>query len=414
MTLRNLPTLNPAVTLSPSGLGPVLSGTGCKLKLLLDARDNRNQTNHLPSSGAGPWGTVIHNVLELARTSDGGRFSDPSWVWRSAGEEFDSEIADMNANCSGKLLEDHLEPIENIRRDFYEDREKLIARAERERANFLALSGTSSSSVGNPPLLGAEVRVGDDFSGSSKIYGLIDKVEINPLGGVQIVDYKTGKIVDDVGNVLDKHRTQMLLYAGLWEMRTTSEGRRMRGYPTAAFLESPLISGSEVTVSLDSSESNRLIALALTEHANIEAARVAAIASGTPSDIFQLATPSLENCRYCSARPACESYIDFLEQKMIDIDTEIFDVVGELVRVDYLDFSPKCKVIIRDSGPEPKEWAIHDILWKQLRNQEVQQMITVGNGVKVGVFGCRFELISGDVINFNANRSEHIAIIDNT
>jgi len=135
------------------------------------------------------------------------------------------------------------------------------------------------------------------------IVGIADLIIENDEG-ITILDFKTGKIyseaIDECGvieHVIKKeYEMQLKLYAHLYFLITNK-------YPAKLFLVT--LSNDFIEVEFESSECEKNYSEALVFLSNINIS----IDKGTFAEI---AKPSIENCKYCSYRPACEFYSRWL------------------------------------------------------------------------------------------------------
>jgi CRISPR/Cas system-associated exonuclease Cas4 (RecB family) len=137
--------------------------------------------------------------------------------------------------------------------------------------------------------------------------------------GTEIIDFKTGSVLDEVGNlggdisseVKDEYKDQLRLYAylyyesrGKFPERLSIVDIRKSNYRVNASLEECMILFSEVKEMFQ--KVNQCIS----------------------DDAFdKIAFPSKDNCNYCLYRPACPYYLEFLKSDRTMND--LIGVVGE-------------------------------------------------------------------------------------
>ncbi len=145
---------------------------------------------------------------------------------------------------------------------------------------LLAEAGPGAETLCETPL-----RAGD-----GALHGIVDLI-IDSEQLHAVVDYKTGPVMDDAGDVLEDYATQLQLYAVL-------EHQRSGRWPTRGILLR--FGGAPVHVDLDPSECEQAATLA------IEAlAAYNALAGRVPP-----ASPSERVCDRCAFAPACPAFWD--------------------------------------------------------------------------------------------------------
>jgi CRISPR/Cas system-associated exonuclease Cas4 (RecB family) len=129
-------------------------------------------------------------------------------------------------------------------------------------------------------------------SASTKVRGRIDLLIIGE-SGAEIIDYKTGDIIDENGNPKDEYQLQMKIYAALyhdnyseWPKKLTVIGLNQERY----------------NINFTPEECQKLI---LNLESKLDSINQI-IMSIEP--IFKLATPSPNACRFCMYRPSCRPY----------------------------------------------------------------------------------------------------------
>lgn len=152
------------------------------------------------------------------------------------------------------------------------------------------------------------------------ITGIADLIIEND-SGTTILDFKTGKIYSDAIDesgiseqvVKKEYEIQLKLYAHLYFL--------MNGkYPKALFIVS--LSNDFIEVEFENTDCEIIYSEAL----NFLATTNSFI---TKNDIKSIAKPSVENCRYCSYRPACVFYSNWLTTNF----EEVHDLFGKIEKV---------------------------------------------------------------------------------
>lgn len=152
------------------------------------------------------------------------------------------------------------------------------------------------------------------------ITGIADLIIEND-SGTTILDFKTGKIYSDTIDesgiteqvVKKEYEIQLKLYAHLYFL--------MNGkYPKALFIVS--LSNDFIEVEFENTDCE----IIYSEVLNFLATTNSFIAK---NDIKSIAKPSTENCRYCSYRPACGFYSNWLTTNF----EEVHDLFGKIEKV---------------------------------------------------------------------------------
>jgi RecB family exonuclease len=129
----------------------------------------------------------------------------------------------------------------------------------------------------------------------SALYGRVDRLEKHD-GHLRVVDLKSGTAQRDVKPA---QRRQLLLYALLVH-------KSLGEWPAEVVIESA--SGEETVIPVEPDEAERELADAVRRVDVYNSA----LRSGSEEAVLQMATPSPEACRYCSARVVCDPYWDAL------------------------------------------------------------------------------------------------------
>ena len=154
------------------------------------------------------------------------------------------------------------------------------------------------------------------------ITGIADLIIENDLG-VTILDFKTGKIYSDsieesekAEQVIKKeYEVQLKLYAHLYFL--------MKGkYPKALYLVTLSNNFIEVDFETETCEAVYLEALEFLLVINSFISN---------NDIQAIAKPSVDNCKYCSYRPACNFYSDWLTINF-EIVNDLFGIVEKVTQ----------------------------------------------------------------------------------
>ena len=219
-------------------------------------------------------GTVAHAVIEAAYRGEFAGADDPS---RAALAFWDSRIAELTERLSG-----FREP--SRWRDYQMKRFRAAARAA------AIATGTSRPSIAGG--VSRSVRVEHRLTSTDgRVVGRPDRVETSS-GRVTIVDLKTGNI--EPGDLPAAYGQQLQLYSWLWH-EVSGE------WPTDAAVE--LLDGTRLPLEVSPGECGALAAEAVRALESFNEL----VESG--ADFLALATPGMEECRYCVFRGSCPAFL---------------------------------------------------------------------------------------------------------
>jgi len=262
--------LEPLARISPSRY---LSLQQCPLKELWAS----SRQPLLPSNPAAYVGTAIHRMLELAFQ---GRISNREEL----SEEWDKEIERIENEMLKNPLEKHLVPLHTSVFNF--EVKKLLA------FNMIwPLLGGIPHAKGSGSNKNAEAWV---ETPDGKVAGKIDLVKKSDEG-IEIVDYKTGSLTDDLssGRAKEEYVLQLKMYAALYHAKHGA-------WPVKLTLTG--INQESICIDVDSEECGKLLQEA---RKNLDDINELIGAGLKPEDFAQ---PSPEACKYCLFRPACSKY----------------------------------------------------------------------------------------------------------
>lgn len=307
----------------------------------------------LPLNANAHFGSIIHKMIELISKgviNDEQTFSE-NWI-------------DLISKKEEELKEKGLAsitPLKYFVSDFAlkKNQIKNILQKRQEKINR---SSKTSSSKFYP-----EKRLENS---DNSITGIADLIIEND-SGTTILDFKTGKIYSDAIDesgiteqvVKKEYEIQLKLYAHLYFL--------MNGkYPNALFIVT--LSNDFIEVEFEITDCEIIYSEAL----KFLAATNSFI---TKNDIKSLAKPSMDNCKYCSYRPACGFYSNWL----ITNYEAVNDLFGIIEKVNQFN---------------------NDTLGLQLQTQGKQVLI---NGLAVD---CKknLEILIGKNVNlYNLKKSRH-------
>ena len=283
----------------------------CSLK---EIWSSNHQVSLLPSHPSARLGTISHAVLEATAK---GAVTDKA--------SFDVQWDDVTREVEGEMLqrqiEEHLVPLELS--SFNYEVKKILSFKMAEQ--IFDSSGQRAS--------GKQCAEQWFESADGKIGGKIDLI-LHHDDGVEIIDYKTGNVLDaqSGSEVKDEYKVQMKLYAGLyyevkgdWPVKLSLIGIDRQKYYVSFSQEECAELLEEARRIID--ETNELIEAGL-----------------KPEDF---ANPSPSACRYCSYRPACKKYW----QSRNHSDKWPVDVLGKVKEKTVLG-NGFCRVSISNNGVE--------------------------------------------------------------
>jgi RecB family exonuclease len=228
----------------------------------------------LPVFPAARLGSAIHAVLEEASKKMIRNEVDFNERWAFNVKRIESIMEHVPA-------EQHLVPLEDSERTFE------VKKLQTWKLIKEALSHSNYSE--KPAFSIAEKFIN---SPSTSIGGRIDLV-LTDIDGAEILDYKTGEVMDESGLLKEEYRIQMKLYAALYHETYSS-------WPKKLTLVS--LSGKRHEVGFTHEECSKLIL-----HLKDKLEEVnQKILDGEP--LSNLANPSPEACKFCLYRPECQSY----------------------------------------------------------------------------------------------------------
>ena len=183
-------------TLSPSSFSWI--NTGCSYQLLLQkALDSYNDRRYLlPTSKSTIIGTIIHKIYELSSRKELSSIKDLSSKW----EELIKAQEDKLRQCYPTL--------QNVDINDYDKRNKCFRYA-------LSIINSSSHNGGDPEKAKAYSEYWIDCTDIG-LRGVIDKLRLTP-DGIDIIDYKSGAVIDEKNNIKKEYVTQLHLYAIMCE-----------------------------------------------------------------------------------------------------------------------------------------------------------------------------------------------------
>jgi CRISPR/Cas system-associated exonuclease Cas4 (RecB family) len=249
------------------------------------------------------FGSVTHKMIELI--SRGIIFDEESF-----GKHWRDLISKKESELTNKGLA-NIVPLKYFVTDFALKKNQLRNILQNKKGKVDGNSQTSTSSFSPEKKLA---------NPDNSITGIADLVVKNGTS-INIMDFKTGKIytdsIDEYGGteqiIKKEYEFQLKLYAYLYFLM-------YEAYPTSLFLVTLENIFIEIPFSEQECEGiyNEAISLISTTNSHINSRRFELIAK-----------PSKENCKYCSYRPACNYYSDWLALN----HQQVNDLTGFLTKV---------------------------------------------------------------------------------
>lgn len=290
--------IRPLSSLSPSQYH---SAIGCPYKLVLANAFGRQVL--LPANANAHFGSVIHKMMELI--SKGEIDSEQVFIetWAYLINKKETELTDKGFT--------HITPLKYFVTDFglKKNQVRAVLQKRLERIN---LSPKSSQHKPYP-----EIKLENP---DKTIRGVADLV-IEDDFGATIFDFKTGRIYSDAvdeSGVLEpvikkEYEIQLKLYAHLYFLMN-------RKYPRALFLVT--LSNSFLEVKFNETECTGIYSEALKFFENTNSLiRI--------NNLDDLGKPSVDNCKFCSHRPACKFYANWLMSNFESVN----DIFGTITKV---------------------------------------------------------------------------------
>jgi hypothetical protein len=326
----------PMPHVSPSSASYLIDEGGCNMRVLLNYWKNSPERS-IPSSGATEIGNITHRLYDRSsKLNSQGESPADEWGMKEARREFQALVREEEDKLSKCPVNNFLLPLSDMS-DFSNKQAKACQVAVEYRKNAMKRSNGSrkdrNSGPSGPRLSGSEVVVWDSRrkiegdrpeEGDFSVKGSIDYVSISE-GSYEILDYKTGKIVNDDGSVKREYEVQILLYSAMLRMTSIQAGIPRK--VSKGILKHAFSSESRV-VELGLDREDCLLDTAVTGLEEIN--RIVNDSQSADEITENLANPGLEACRFCDFRAVCTPFHDSLPQWMVDSEDEIRDVIGTI------------------------------------------------------------------------------------
>ena len=334
MKLQPLPKLRPITKISPTLFATLKQ---CQLQVGLRQAKAQRTTR---SSKAALLGTIAHRVLEKAR-----RVSKDGEDLRTQAEAiWDKTVDEMEKELQTLPLERYLLPITRWRK-YYRRRAQTIRRFE----EIVASRGLSETQI-----VAIERKfdnVTDGFTGKPDVV-------LRKKNGLVIIDYKSTELSDDLESQekkIESWRQQILFYASLVK-------EEFGEWPVDG--EIKLLNKEVISIPIDPQKVNALSAEAQTLKEDYNAK----VEMGVPHS--KLAQYSVDNCRFCDFKGACNTFWKENPQPVPGTD-EYGCLSGQVLKVTTGKSGKGSMVIISEkSDGSSQEWQISNLSADEFGNLE--------------------------------------------
>lgn len=279
------------------------SAISCPYKLVL--ANSFGYQSLLPLNANAHFGSIIHKMIELISKGIIDNEHKFSENWANLVNQKEEELKEKGLAA--------ITPLKYFATDVALKKNKVrkILKKKQERIN----NNLQTSSNKFYP----EKRLENS---DKSITGIADLIIENDLG-TTILDFKTGKIyydsIDESGTmeriIKEEYEIQLKLYAHLYFL--------MNGkYPKSLFIVS--LSNDFIEVKFENTECEIIYSDALNFLNTINSF----IAN---DDVKSIAKPSIENCKYCSYRPACSFYSNWLTTNFEAVN-DLFGTIEKVIQ----------------------------------------------------------------------------------
>ena len=343
MKLQPLPKLQPITKLSPTMFATLKQ---CQLRAGLGQARAQQTTR---SSTAALLGTIVHRVLENARTMN--RDKD---LQTQAEALWDKTVVEVEKKLQVSTLDRSLLPISRWKR-YHLLRARTIRRCEEIASGHV---------ISENQVVASERKFDNLKEGFTGKPDLIIRRE----DGLVIIDYKSTELSDDSDDRDEKVETwrqQVRFYAAIVK---TEFGE----YPVVG--EIRLLNGDVIPIPINPEEVEQLVA----EAQIIKERYNTTIAAGTPYS--KLAQYSEENCGFCEYKGICSKFWEQNPQP-IPGETEFGHLSGEIKKISSTNKGISRLVISSDKTDGlSQEWEITNLSKRQFENL---RELTQGDSVRL-------------------------------
>lgn len=267
----------PIKSVSPSKADALL---GCRLSEAFRAAGTVHQ---LPTHPKAHFGVLAHAFLrDAARGAFNGlSVAEIRVEWRIVVEAYEEKLKRVPFDCA-------VIPLLRTCDDFEVNAYRLIAAASR-------LAATSNRPRERTSFRSGAVEV-ENVSRDGQIVGRLDRITWED-GELAVTDVKTGQVNDSEGKLRAGLKIQLLLYSYLVHEQFGRWPKTLRVLP---------LHGEPITVPFAPVEAQELAERM--KAILIDANQLIANVRAGRANESELASPSVESCRFCRYRPSCESY----------------------------------------------------------------------------------------------------------
>ncbi|MCY4569175.1 MAG: PD-(D/E)XK nuclease family protein [Candidatus Poribacteria bacterium] len=334
MKLQSLPKLRPITKLSPTMFATLQQ---CPLQAGLRQVKAQRTTR---SSTAALLGTIVHRVLEKA-----GSINKDSADLRTQAEAiWDKAVEQMEEDLQTSPLDKYLLPIRKWRK-FFVLQQRTLRRCEEI---------ASSQGISETQVIASERRFDSVRSGFTGKPDLI----LRRANGLVIIDYKSGELPDDPQireEKIEPWQQQILIYASMIE-------EEFGEWPVDGKIR--LLNKEVIPIVIDPREVKdiRQTAQELREEYNTK------IKAGVTHS--ELAQYSVDNCRFCEFKGACNTFWKENPQPIPETD-EYGCLSGQVLKVTTgKGRNSSMAIICEKSDGSSQEWQISNLSTEQFGNLE--------------------------------------------
>ncbi len=290
--------IKPLNRISPSQYHSAIS---CPYKLVL--ANSFGYQPLMPLNANAYFGSIIHKMIELISIgviSDELTFSE-NWIGL-----IDKKEEELKAKGLGGIT-----PLKYFVTDFALKKNQIKSVLQRKQEKIETTPKATSNRIFPEKKL---------ENSDKSVTGIVDLIIENDFGAT-ILDFKTGKIysdaIDENGaseqTVKEEYKVQLRLYAHLYFLTNNR-------YPKSLYLVT--LSNNFIEVDFEPALCKTLYEDALRFLSTTNTLILS-------NDFEEMAHPSVENCKYCSYRPACSFYSEWLS---INFET-VNDLFGIIKKV---------------------------------------------------------------------------------
>jgi hypothetical protein len=315
----------------------------------------------LPRNPSAILGTMAHQLLKEAGQSSAKKLFDAAQRWQ--------QLADgMNRELKQSWIEDVLSPLQTSAPMYEVLKIRACVRAE----EISSVARKRSSGTGALPGTGFELWV---ESQDKSVGGWIDSVR-RVADRIVLSDFKSGDVLEQPRGLLRKqlkesHSIQLKLYAALYFQTYSVWPGTIQIVP---------LTGATLNVPFTRNECSQLL-----DGASLTLKSLNDRISSKLTSVHEaLATPSPQNCRFCSYRPACTEYRRARKHSGQSIGWPM-DAFGQVWDINVLRDG---RLNLRVTGEGGGKYTFRALSSRPERNPALQM---IQRGDQVGIFNARRE-----------------------